>query len=76
MENSITEESGKSTFTNYSVTTTTINGVKCGYFNGNARLETNIACYSDVNHTFNVWFKRSSNIAAGIICANPCGITK
>lgn len=74
MRDDIIEKSGNSSFTNYSVTNTTINGIKCWYFNGSARLETNIPSFSNVNHTFNLWYKRNWWSFAWFLSSNPCGV--
>jgi len=48
--------------------------VNCAYFNGSARLESNISWRTNVNHTLAAWRKRNWGNTAWIICANPCWI--
>ena len=76
MEDDIAEKTWRSSFTNYSVTNTTINGIKCWYFNGGARLLTNVSAYTDTNHTICFWFKRNWWNDSWIVGSNPCWVLK
>lgn len=76
MEDDIAEKTWRSSFTNYSVTNTTINGIKCWYFNGGARLLTNVSAYTNTNHTICFWFKRNWGNDSWIVGSNPCWVLK
>ncbi len=75
MKDAIAVDAGTYTFTNTSVTNTTLSWVKCGYFNWSARLDTTLPWFSSQQHTISVWYKSWTVNAYWIICSNPCGRT-
>lgn len=68
------EVTWKSSWINTWVTITTLNWVKCWYFNWSSRIETNISAFTDINHTLACWIKRNWWNTAWAICANPCWV--
>ena len=76
MVDTITEESWNSTITNYSVTPVTIAWVKCWYFNGSARIESDVSAFTNVNHTLSAWVRWAGTSTWQIISSNPCGVYK
>ena len=59
---------------NGTVTNTTLNWVKCAYFNG-WYIDVNLYTQTNVTHTISLWFYTTTNNDSWwIICSNPCWI--
>lgn len=73
LEDDIAEKTWRSSITNYWVTLTTLNWIKCWYLNWSSRIESNLHQYNNINHTLGVWVNLTS-WEWWVISANPCWI--
>lgn len=77
LEDDIAEKTWKNTITNYSVSLTTLNWVKCWYFNWSARIETSQRQFSNTSHTLSAWIYYPDSWFTGwcnALSSNPCWV--